>query len=218
MFEKSALLVALILLTSSTAIGDSPLPEYSNRKESPNGKFLFVMISAYPAESDGKGYIEPLFSEIKKIRSTYPISGLYRNDGSTVPLWTVDWFAHQVEPLSDGIHIVRRGPWASSSLSEAVSFFAEDELTRTYTVADLVGDPEGMPHSVSHFRWRSYEWLNDSSKTYTIITKHNEYHLFNVTKGEIIISINLNHAIFGIAVFLVCSFSGYRWWRRAKNA
>ncbi|MFQ5932993.1 MAG: hypothetical protein ACE5MM_11350, partial [Nitrospiraceae bacterium] len=33
----------------------------------------------------------------------YPASGLYHNDGSTTQLWTVDWYAHNVDVSSDGI-------------------------------------------------------------------------------------------------------------------
>jgi hypothetical protein len=35
---------------------------------------------------------------------------LYRNDGSTTPLWTVDWYAHSVLLPSDGIHLGLRPP------------------------------------------------------------------------------------------------------------
>src|SRR4051794_14359391 len=31
----------------------------------------------------------------------YTRSGMYRNDGSGVPLWTVDWYATRVDPSPD---------------------------------------------------------------------------------------------------------------------
>jgi hypothetical protein len=87
----------------------------------------------------------------------YTMSGLYRNDGTRTPLWTVDWCGGVWLP-SDGIHLVRSGGWASFYEGEAFSFFSRGELLHTYEVRDLVDFPRLLPHSVSHFRWlRSIE-------------------------------------------------------------
>lgn len=93
------------------------------------------MISSYLVDIDGKGYREPFVTEIPQIRKTYPKSGLYKNDGSTLPVWTVEWFAQEVEPLSDGIHIVRCGPWASSPFTQAVTFFTIKSVGHTQALS-----------------------------------------------------------------------------------
>jgi len=206
--------VIILIFTVSQVSADTPSPLYSHSKQTRSGKYLFVMISPLSPEFDGKWEREPKASEIREIRKTYNESGLYRNDGSTTPLWTVDWYAHGTEPFSDGIHLVRKGPWATSPDSEAVSFFANGVLIRTYTVQDLVANPKNMPHSVSHFTWRYDEELNDHDKTYKITTKHFEYYLFDATTGKIIsTSAPFQWAPSILGVFLISAFS-YWWWRR----
>jgi hypothetical protein len=47
------------------------------------------------------------------LRIKYPCSGLYRNNGSSTPIWTVDWYSYSFYLFPDGEHLVRRGPWNS---------------------------------------------------------------------------------------------------------
>ena len=207
MFRPSAIFaVAILALADVPAVADEEAPESFYTKLTPDGLHLFVMISPYPNAL-----------ERQNSRITYTQSGLYRNDGSSTPIWTVTWYAHNVEPLSDGVHLVRPGPWASSSNSEAVAFFAKGKLIRSYTVRDLVADPDLMPHSVSHFKWRSYEHLNDHEKTYTIETKHGERYKFDVTTGDISSSFSPILWFLAVAIILVVGTLGY-WWRRKQHA
>ena len=53
----------------------------------------------------------------------YEKSGLYQNNGSTTPLWTVDWYAYRVHIVSVGVHMVRPGPWATGTRNPAVTFY-----------------------------------------------------------------------------------------------
>lgn len=50
---------------------------------------------------------------LPEIGNAYRRSWLYRNDGSNTPLWTVDWYAHEVLPSSDGKPLVRIASLAS---------------------------------------------------------------------------------------------------------
>jgi len=94
--------VSVIIIPDAKArslVNGSAIASYSKVTE--NKEYLFVMLWAGP--STNKSRLE------KKLHKR---SGLYRNDGSSTPLWTVDWYARKYEsqgviPLSDGIHLVR---------------------------------------------------------------------------------------------------------------
>lgn len=86
---------------------------------------------------------------------TYHQSGMYLNDGSTTPLWTVDWYGRIYLP-NGGEYVIRRGGWARYSGSyreEALTFIAHGEVLKTYAARDLVDFPWLLPHTVSHYVW-----------------------------------------------------------------
>ncbi len=191
MFRKFTIFAIVVsMLTGISALADMPAPQYSYKIPTSDGQYLFVMISpSKGADMSAASMWKNLSSsELQKIRNTYTRSGLYPNDGTSSPSWTIDWYAKGVQPLSDGIHLVRPGQWAGSYTSEAVAFFANGKLTRSYAVSELVANPEDMPHTVSHFTWRAYEKLNDREKRYTIVTKEKKHYIFDVATGEIIFS------------------------------
>jgi len=83
---------------------------------------------------------------------------MYRHDGSTVPLWTVDWYARALVP-SGGEYLVRlgNGPdyWSGSYDDEALTFFSNGQPLKTYTAKELIDLPWLLPHW-SH---GAYSWL-----------------------------------------------------------
>jgi hypothetical protein len=174
-----------LVLWPGSAMGDRERGPYPHSEPTWDGAYVFVMV---PEERDGspKSWTDPKGTTVAGVRPTYTESGLYRNDGSTTPLWTVDWYAHGFTPLPDGVHLVRRGPWARDPSSEAVAFFANGVLLKSYRVSDLVAKPSRMTHSVSHFMWRRSGGLRPETKEYEILTLHDEYYRFDVTTGEII--------------------------------
>src|SRR5947209_5546518 len=103
----------LLAVHPRPTLADSPAPPRSYAKTSQNGQYLFVMRLPNWSESD----------EGRKIRETYPSSGLYRNDGSREAIWEVDWYTFDVEVCNDGIHLVRKGGSAQNFSDEAFSFF-----------------------------------------------------------------------------------------------
>ena len=129
------------------------------------------------------------FTYSQSIRSStgepYPASGLYRNDGSVEPLWTVEWFADGAILSADGVHLVRLGPWASSYDDLAVAFYRSGELLKAYSIADLVADPRSLFHSVSHFFWSSSIALDEDAHELTVATLSGETYRFNL-EGEIL--------------------------------
>jgi hypothetical protein len=120
------------------------------------------VIQPYTLETADKKYIFVMLRSVGRqntfLRQSdkYPQNGLYLNDGSSNPLWTVDWPGFVILP-ADGIHMVRRGPWPRQEDGynvEALSFFANGKLLKSYSVRDLVDFPWLLPDSVSHYRWR----------------------------------------------------------------
>ena len=186
--RQLTLACTVFCMSSALLFADSLAPQRTYTKLTENGRYVFVMLSPYFPEHEAMiGFDE---SVVRDIRDSYQSSGLYRAGNESSPLWTVDWYARSAIPLSDGVHLVRPGPWATSSKSEAVSFFAKGRIVRSYSVSDLVLLPILMPHTVSHFTWRAGESVDDASNTYTIVTKHWEKYTFDVETGKIIESIS----------------------------
>lgn len=182
------LIVATIALCgfASTARADSPTPPFSFTKPSPDGRFLFVMIPRSTLDNEMPHWNEETKAKIRAIRQTYTQSGLYRNDGTSTPLWTVDWYAYDVDVASDGIHLVRHGPWASCVDQEAFSFLANGKLVRTYAVSELIDLKFLLPHSVSHFQWSHGSRLDDAALRYAVSTKDGNSFVFDITDGSIV--------------------------------
>lgn len=106
--------------------------------ETSDQQYLFVMV---------KENQKPLFLD------KYVQSGLYKNDGSVTPIWTIDWYGIAV-PI-DVNHLVGRGKWPRSGNynEEAISFFFNGRLLKQYLVKDLIDFPWFLPKTVSHYKW-----------------------------------------------------------------
>ena len=148
--------------------------------------YVFVMIAPVAEESDGSGLRDEERSKAQRLRAGHWTSGLYPNDGSRTPLWIVDWYAYSVLVPSDGIHLIRRGPWAENSSTEALTFFAEGKPIRSYKVGDLVDTVFTLPHTVSHFFWKKSITIDDGSRTATVTTLNGDRYVFDFTSGSII--------------------------------
>jgi len=171
---------------------DKPAPPLSHKTVSANGKYVFVMISPLPK-------LDASVAESKAIRAKYAKSGLYKNDGSVEPLWTVDWYRYKVDVASDGEHVVRHGNWPereggfeNPSVSkeelkqEAVSFFAKGKLLRQYSIVELIDEPKNLKVSVSHFEWRKNSQYSDDKRQFEVVTQDGNRILFDVTTAKII--------------------------------
>lgn len=181
---RAALLSLLILIAASPfSLADSLAPPRPYVAQSADGRFIFVM--SLPRAMTWKNKI-------------YSVSGLYRNDGSTEPLWTVDWYAFEVVVASDGSHVIRLGPWASAYDDEAFTFFSDGKEIKSYEIDDLVWNPRSLPRSVSHFSWLADSRLDDDAGTWSIRTLNGEYYKFSISTGEILLSIRMPFWILGI--------------------
>ena len=143
----------------------------------------------------------------------YRQSGMYLNDGSTTPLWTVEWNNYIFLP-NGGKYVVRKAKWAdyTATYREAVfSFVAEGRILKTYETRDLSDFPYLLPHTSSHYKVLNSSFNSDLSdgavmkldhgdgypanqgakidaenRTFQIGTLHGDTYLFDLETGNII--------------------------------
>lgn len=189
--------VALVTLTCApTARADYIAPAVPRAITSPNNQFVFVhLVKTYP-EQEAR-WAPDVAAEIRRIRATYPQSGMYRNDGSAKLLWAVDWYADNVELADDGVHLIRYGPWPSLPEDtstprrrhlepEALSFFANGTLLRTYRIGELVAVPSRLPRTWSHFTWRAGSEFDRERMQFHVRTHDGGRFTFDVRTGEML--------------------------------
>ena len=111
----AGIIVLAAVAIGSPALADEPARPRSYMQIIAGGKYVFVMIAPWAAEEDARPFNEETAAGIREIRRLYTRSGLYRADNATEPLWTVDWYAYEVEAASDGVYLIRHGPWANFS-------------------------------------------------------------------------------------------------------
>ena len=219
------------LAATSPALADSPAPPRSYKDVAPGGTYVFVMIAPGTVEDDARSWNEETAARIREIRRAYKQTGMYRNDGSAAPIWTVDWYAYGVHLTPDGVHLIRPGPWAwlrdghSPDLDvEAVTFFANGRLLRTYQVGELIDDPSRLERSVSHYRWQQEGRVSGESE-YTITTLDGNRFVFDVRTGEVVSESRIGRVFrwgwwvaFCAAAVVVAAWLIWRWyrWRRAE--
>jgi hypothetical protein len=180
------LTVVAVLCFAGGSRADKIGSPQSYKVVSADGKFVFVMLTLQPAEEELK-VAEGNKSEIKTIRDTYKKSGLYKNDGSTEPLWTVDWYSREAAVASDGVHVVRfAGPHTyeerlnpdrtkrvlteNDLKKEALSIFAKGKLVREFSIADLVDDMKSLRKTVTFFRWMKQSKIDDDKGQLEVVT------------------------------------------------
>lgn len=182
----SGLLIALLSL-SSTVWADRARAPYDYVKDVAGGKYVFVMLAKQsdslldPGAPDDVGVIDPN----KEIRKLYKQSGLYGAD-HTSPLWTVSWYAFTVFPATDGDHLVRIGPWASSTEQLALSFYSKGVEIKRYLIKDLVKDPSRLRNTVSHFFWIAENHYDDKTQQFHLKTMDRKEYKFSILTGEIL--------------------------------
>lgn len=195
------------------------------RDISDDGKYVFVMLSPLPINEDIR-YPED-DEEIRDIRSFYPKSGLYLNDGSSKPLWEYvgEWRNNSVIVAPDGEHVIFPGAWIYDEYAlNAVVFTRRGKTIRHYYKVEVI------PQYLLKFA------LNGSSSpictgtsfdrekmTYTIRTNQGEEFTFDVTTGSIINSRSPFSVLYALAMvvlltLLAIPIAWWRWSRRKSRA
>ena len=181
-------LLALLTFVPVIAYGDSEAGPISYAAKSSDGKYLFVMLAPGETQVDEIPLVDSDHRISQKLKANYQASGMYLNDGSTTPLWAVDWYAFSVIVPSDGVHLIRRGPWAKSLSDEALTFLANGKVLHSYKISDFVDTAAVVPHSVSHFEWEESAKLNNEKHILELATFSKERYSIDYTTGEVITS------------------------------
>lgn len=183
--------------THSQPLADKPAPEFDYVQEVAGGKFVFVMLSI---DEDPTAYGQGGAVQNEEIRRQYPQSGLYKNDDSTTPVWTVDWYAFETAISLDGRYLVRWGPWPFHGNYDelAVAFYKNGRKIRQYAVRDLVADPESLPTSISHYMWAKERSFEATTNLLHLETYNGEQYDFDVTTGK-----KLTEADFPLSSFII---------------
>ncbi len=82
-----------------------------------------------------KVYVRDLESASGK---PYPESGLYRNDGSIEPLWTVSWYGSDVFVSDNGYNLARLFSHSTSHDELVVAFYKSGESLAEYRVPNNI--------------------------------------------------------------------------------
>lgn len=156
--------------------------------ESPDNQYVLVMLGSMPVGADE--VVSPETAELNKLVLKYPASGLYRNDGSEKPLWTMPYLSwpQTLTLSSDGRHLVVWGGWPSNITTyrdDALTFYEDGLPIKRYMVNNLVMDPEALPHSVSHYQWMLDSSFDDAQGLLAVETHNHEKYVFDIKTGKV---------------------------------
>jgi hypothetical protein len=127
-------------------------------------------------------------AKTRAIREQYAQSGLYRNDGSSLPLWVVNWYSPEVAVSNDGIHLIRYSTNGVEKLTAPAFFFYESGFEiHNYQVGDLVRSTGEFKSGLfPGFKWLDSVNLDEESATLSVILMNDDRFLFDVKTGELL--------------------------------
>ncbi len=145
------------------------------------------MVSPLPVEEDATGH--PAFDNdgIRAIRAKYTQCGVYRNDGSTIPLWTLRYrLCQQPLLLDDGQHLVLADTDWFQSRTHVATFYANGRLLARHQLDDLVTVYQVSGHFLLNYpQCRSLK-LDPAKLELTLRTTQGETIVFDVTTGRVV--------------------------------
>jgi hypothetical protein len=165
------------------------VPRGTWREVTDDGKYVVVAICRQSLEEELAYQRTNSDAEIRAIRATYPASGLYRNDGSTDPIWTfaVEPWPRSVEIAPDGIHAVLPGGWVDSVGGTVVYLLRNGNVFREYDVEQIIPN---LRLKVLANRGYMISCAGVSfdreNMTYTVVTEQGERTVIDVTTGAIV--------------------------------
>lgn len=214
---SAVLTFLLVALTGQTAMAHLG-SKASWRRESADRRYVLVMVSPLPADEEARDPSDN-GDEIRRIRAVYTQSGLYRNDGSKTPLWTITFFSEppKVDIAPDGQHFVIGG---YDSLF--VSFYSNGNRLAWHDDNELV--PAMLLKRILTGRFPSYQssHFDAQQMTYTLMSNQGEEFVFDVTTGKLIRVRSPWPLIFGLLlagiVSVVCFVAVYALRRTGHRA
>ncbi|MFA6321719.1 MAG: hypothetical protein WCY36_07685 [Candidatus Omnitrophota bacterium] len=150
---------------------------------SPNGKYVFVMLTKGPAK----------LGRVDTLKSKYECSGLYKANNSLKPLWRVNWYSPTVHVSSDGAHLVRVGRAKVEAMNGkpdmaqlALAFYKNGKLLKRYLIGNVISAPSKLVKWGTGFRWQKRIAFDDESGKLSVTLVTGQTKVFNIKSGLII--------------------------------
>ncbi len=184
MVKKSAVIISIIFLYACLAVTVSFAADGQSYEQlSPNGKYLFVMLSKTPDKPE----------RIDTLKDKYGRSGLYRAGKTGKPIWTVNWYSPTVHVSSDGIHLVRIGRPVVEAVSGkpdmaqlAIAFYEKGKQIRKYAIRDLISRPSRLAKSGKGFKWQERIAFDDETGKIVITLVTGQKKAFSIKTGKLV--------------------------------
>jgi hypothetical protein len=166
--------------------------------ESPNWTFVAA------ATTDGTTWHGDRYAKCipTGMRGTDGVTKIYRVEKDKDVLeHAYDWYAIHVyiSGASEKTSVVRFGPWSqghqASSNDLALAFYYDGRLLKSYSTLDIVGRPDNVSSSISHYGWcqriGGYDWIVSASSPtliwgFTLKTQDGRTLCFSVKTGELV--------------------------------
>ncbi len=174
----SASFASIALLSPCLGQADRESVPYDFHRTINGSKFSFVMLVPQDLLS-----LHPTAKVDKKLRKKYPCSGLYSDEDSGNPIWTVTWYSPNIYPAPDGIHLAKLLVWPEKDQYDTVgvTFYRNGQKMQEFTIKQLVADIDTLPLSASHFWWlRSAQW--DEYGLFVLETLAGDKRVFNPSR------------------------------------
>lgn len=165
---------------SSSLLAFSPLPEEPYNIQV-GDKYIFIMTS--------NDTTEPYLSSAGK---EYKFRGLYYNDGSVTPVWTISFYSfdRSIYISDDGVYLVYKSHrWVgyNAYTESMIEFYKNGKLIKKYTVYDLIDSKDKTPYGMS---WYKDYKIEDNIVILT--TLENNKFVFDISTGDLLSKVSLN--------------------------
>jgi hypothetical protein len=218
---RHRMVVIAVVMFAAPAVSNAGLVhEESWRIASQDGRYVLVMVSPHPVDEDASRHDRE--AEVREIRKTYKQSGLYPNDGSSEPLWTIPYhipdYAVYIAP--DGRHLVIAMQHWSHTISNippggVVFFYRNGEALASYRDYELISCFAFKSMANRLYRGHVIDCQEASfdpqARTYTVQTSQSEEIVFDVTTGKIVcrwspwpVYLGIPLAVVPVVVFWLC--------------
>lgn len=181
-------LIVCLALSGAQLRAYEPPPYVNVSQSSANGQWLVVVLT----QSDRSD----------AIGQKYPQSGVYRNDGSTEPLWTFNWYSPFVWISDDGKTVVRIHAsdrleiTSQSDLAQlrrrlanfpAVTFYINGQEGLTWFVGDLFSvSSVNLSPKQPYYGWYRTHSVDDTNNHLSFLTTWDTSAVIDLKSGAIL--------------------------------
>jgi hypothetical protein len=174
-FILSLLGLLLLVPAAQAKLG----PSVSSKQVLGNGKFLLVML--YPPENTG--------NKDNPLNKAYPQSGLYPNDGSNQPLWTLDQpFEGQMFLSADG-NFLANIVFPAVRKGDGIRFYHKGKLLRAYKVEELAR-ADSIQDACPSCLWSGNVSFHDADEILKVESRDGRNWRFKLRTGKVVVADN----------------------------